>query len=95
MYGSYYLTDEKDNIISMSDEVAIAFSQTDEFTTLHKHGSPDTVRKWYKQNEKPYHELGFTLYYIEGKLPAEELNKMISISGYLPQFIKDKLLGIS
>lgn len=88
--GSYYLKIGH-NISMMSDEVAIAFTKDGEFITLHKHGNPTTVREWYKKNEEPYRNLGFTLYYIEGKLPVDELNKMISISGYLPQVIRDTL----
>lgn len=97
-YGSYYLYDNSVNPITkerniklMCDEVAICFDK--ESGTLHKHGIPEYVSKWYFESRKKFIDAGFQdmaddLIMIQGAFPVEELNKCLSTTGYISKFWK-------
>lgn len=84
--GQYVLHDGEDPIGPVMDEVAIAFDL--ESGTLHKHGSPEMVRAWCKKSSDKLIQAGFPemagdLVVIAGRFPVEELNKCLSITGYV------------
>lgn len=91
-YGTYYLVDKRtqEKLYGM-DEVAICFScgfVEDGQILLLKHGSPENVQKYFKEKVSAYESLGARLRVVTGKFPVDELNKILSTTGYLERFLK-------
>lgn len=88
--GTYYLFNtETEQIIDGMDEVAIAwfwFKDDDEVTFI-KHGTPEKVTAYCRKKYAEYESIGATLKCVIGKFPVEELNKIISKSNYINQFL--------
>jgi hypothetical protein len=75
-------------------EVAIVFSTSldDGFHTLHKHGNPELVQKWYNKTHESYIKSGFndladSLVFIQGEFDVDQLNRVLDTTGYLPRFL--------
>jgi hypothetical protein len=95
----YALVDEDDRIHWAGEEIAIAFSFDPNEDhgiqgTLHKHGDPEKVMKWAETHRKKLTEAGLPdlaneIIVITGKFQLEEINKMLSISGYVGNFYKN------
>jgi len=91
----YILVDDRNQIHASHDEIAVAFSfdPTDPIPgTLHKHGSFENVNKWAQEaiaklsvNCK---DLASQITVVSGKIPLEEINRMIDISGYVGTWYK-------
>jgi hypothetical protein len=94
-HGSYVLYDMDTEpsgltgnreILHCCDEVAIAFDR--DSGTLHKHGDPARVMAWADQARAKLRQvpggnvLADALVVISGKLPLEEVNKCLAITGY-------------
>jgi hypothetical protein len=86
--GEYVLCFGEDRLV-IGKTVALAFDRED--GTLMKHGSVDLINQWAEGTRKKYFAAGLTeiaevLTVIEGPFPLEELNKMISSTGYVGCF---------
>lgn len=89
--NEYVLMDDRDNILWRGPAIGIAFEYTPNDPikgTLFKYGSPEKVEAWAAQIRKKMADAGLTdinsdIVTIAGKIPVEELNKMIDISGYV------------
>ncbi len=90
----YVLHDGERTVMTTSgDCVALAYSvylYGDGTTqgTLHKHGDPEHVKKWYDNAVASYknagfHEMAASLFYLEGPLEVGELNRCLSTTGYV------------
>ncbi len=94
-YGSYYYYPDEVALPSMSDEIAIMFDAAD--NVLLKHGSPTAVKKYFDTAVAKYAEAGLQDFskdfvYIEGKIPVDEVNKCIHISGYVKHLLPKESL---
>ena len=96
----YALVDEHDQIHWAGEEIAIAFTFSPDEPgmegILHKHGSPDKVNAWAEKIRKKFINAGHLdmadeIVVVTGKIPVEELNKMIDISGYVGTYYKSAL----
>lgn len=89
--NEYVLLDDFDRIQWRGEEIAVSFEYhpDDEMPgTLMKYGSPENVEKWMDKTRKTLLEHGFIdmaneLIVVKGKIPMEELSKIIDISGYV------------
>ena len=87
------------------DEVSIAFSVDREndgssMWTLHKHGDPDMVEKWFTEALRKFREAGFNdmaddLKMVRGKFPVSELNRAIDTSGYIKVMLERLKLEVA
>ena len=102
--GRYCLKDDDTgDVLYSMNEVAVCFSKTEYLPNkinyvLHKHGNPEIVHKWYVETKKKYFDHNLKdcaddLEYIQGKFPVEELNKVLSISGYMKPLL-DNYYGL-
>ncbi len=96
----YALVDEHDRIHWAGEEVAVAFTYCPDDRsiegTLHKHGSPEMANAWAEKTRKKLVDAGHLdmaneIVVVSGKIPLEELNKMIDISGYVGIYYKSVL----
>ncbi len=84
----YYFVDFKRNeVLNTMDEVAFLFDIGTRPVLL-KWGHPDKVNDYAGQTRRVYAQNGFDdmamdLVVIQGKFPIEEIDKMLSISGYM------------
>lgn len=67
------------------DEIAICFDR--ECGTLHKHGVPESVRKWHTASTEKLRsggadDLADLLVVIQGRFTLEDIDKVLSITGY-------------
>jgi len=93
----YILVDDIGKIHWAGEEIAVAFSFTPNEKisgTLHKHGSIENVNKWanvarIKLASIP--EMAAEITVVFGKIPLEELDNMISISGYVGRWYERML----
>lgn len=91
--GWYFLLDETRQCLwSVNEGIAVGFSYDPEDKpipgTLHKHGSPKAVNQWAALQRKLLSAAGLqdmakAIIVVSGEIPVEELNKIISISGYV------------
>ncbi len=93
--GIYYLVDfEYNEILDSMDEVAFLFDvhkDLELMPTMLKHGHPDKVNEiarvarfqYSTSSLNPIREMAMDLAVIQGKFPIEEIDKMLSISGYM------------
>ena len=99
--GVYVLyTNGRSVRIPIGPQVGICFSQSDGETILHKHGVPKHVNDWAIEARKSLVEnktflpnlsveMAENIIVIESdSIPVEELNKIISTSGYIKYFLK-------
>lgn len=89
---TYYLIETKTReIVDAMDEVAIAWFwfNDDKRVTLYKHGKPESVAEYCRQNYTKFELIGANIKYVIGKFSVEELNKVISISDYINKFLSN------
>lgn len=89
--GEYVLHDGDEQIMPGLQEVSIAFDS--ENGTLHKHGDPEIVGAWLSNTKKVLvaggaQSMADELISITGRFPLEELNKCLSINGYIGRMYK-------
>lgn len=87
----YVLHDGVDPIGEPLAEVAVCFDK--ENGVLHKHGNHEMVSRWFQNSRKKLIEggAGFMaddLMVICGPIELEELNRMISTSGYCKRYLE-------
>jgi len=93
----YALVDEHDRIHCASEDVAVAFSfSPDEDRGMQ--GSPDRVSAWAITTRKKFVDAGHLdmakeIVVVSGKIPLEDLNKIINTSGYVGTWYKRILAG--
>lgn len=88
----YALVDEDDCIHWAGEEVAVAFTYCLDDQgmegILHKQGNPEKVNDWAEKTRKKLADAGHLdmaneIVVVSGRIPLEDLNKMIEISGYI------------
>lgn len=81
--GSYYLKDERGNILHMCDQVALAYDR--ELGCLIKHGSPEDVKKWWREGREKAARLfeDIVIVTLPCGFDVEEVNRCITTSGYV------------
>jgi hypothetical protein len=93
--GRYFLQIEGIEKV-VGEQVAIAFD-LDTWVVL-KHGAPSLVVDWVRDAKRQFLKVGnlynaAQLTVISGAIPVEELNKIVSTSGYLEHFLgRDEVL---
>jgi hypothetical protein len=96
-----YKQDEKffiadgEKVFSISEKLAIVFSQESEFWTLHKIGEPREVEKYYEGYKKKLEEQGLTgklgnFVYLElpKNIDVEEINILLEDPSYLESLLE-------
>lgn len=80
--------------VDIGEEVSLMFSQDGNRATLYKHGRPDDVRKSYNKLQVGLRKGGsrrmankIKLMTVNLEFPLEELNRCLSISGYIGVFL--------
>lgn len=91
--GHYLLISDHGTVLDRSDEIAIVYDNTPGLNVLCKYGTPKVVENYYRTAVEQYRKFGYhsiadSLVLIQGKFPVEELNKLISITGYINIFVK-------
>jgi len=97
--GEYYLvydgSSEPDYYIGPEISIAFTFEAAEKIGILHKHGRPDMVNQWANVYRKKLSDVNNKwaneMTVVTGKIPLEELSKMIEISGYIGRWYKQKL----
>ena len=93
--GKYeFVSDHTGDVLFVADEVGVSYTYSEKDSpikgTLIKHGPSDIVKKNHDARVALYNnkvpEIAKDLYYISGKIPVEELNKMIDITGYVGNY---------
>jgi hypothetical protein len=86
--GNYFLVRDQEDRHFIGGKVAIAFDKHD--GVVLKHGRPELVNAWAektcKRAFKIMPELPESIVVLEGSFEIEELNKIISIVGYILRF---------
>lgn len=87
----YVLHDGEEPIGAPLEEVSVCFDK--ESGVLHKHGALDSVTAWFNKSRQKLSDAGFQdmaneLTVVTGPIPLEELNRMISTSGYCGRYFK-------
>jgi hypothetical protein len=88
--GLYSMVDfETGDVLDTMNEVSVLYDGT----ILLKHGSPDRIdwrlkllRDMYNSNDIPH-----KLHVITGKIPIDELDKILALTDYLPKEVKEYL----
>lgn len=96
--NQYVLYGNNNDVILKTDRLAIAFTiDPDLGCILHKHGMPKYVKSWYttfiklmkEQGSNVYDDLASKMkYVVSPNIPVDEINKMIDLTGYLPECIR-------
>jgi len=86
--GEYVMVDDHGNTLWRGPEIAIAFGYNpkdkDIRGSLHKHGDPKTVKQWADTARSALRKEMFgEMILITGPIPIEEINRMISTTGYV------------
>lgn len=86
-FGSYYFWCDEE-LVYMSDTIAIAFTIDGKSLTFHKHGNPEFVHGWAKEFKEKFNKAGYDyaddIRVIESNnWDVEDLNKIINITGYM------------
>ena len=101
MYGyeyngdHYYFVHDKE-IIDIGEEVAILYDEIEPGkTVLLKHGRPDIVTSYFDEMRSIYKNNGLSdlasqIKLLIGRIPIEELNKMINTCDYIGRFLKNQ-----
>ena len=90
--GQYVYHNEKgEPCTKPADTIALAFDK--EAGVLFRHGAPDKVNEWAEAAMKRMRASGLTdwadsLVVVTGRFPLEEVNKCLSITGYVSSFYK-------
>ena len=96
----YALVDEHDRIHWAGENIAVAFTYCPEDRdisgTLHKHGSPEDVSAWAIKARRALTDAGSPdmakeIVVVSGRIPLDELNRMISTSSYVDRWYEKKL----
>ncbi len=97
-HGSYYLR-APSGIVLMTDSVSMAFAlrkdDLGDSIVMLKHGTLEMVSKWMNTNadgvEKLYGTQPVAVSFPR-KHPVEEINRCLSTSGWVPEFVRGALL---
>lgn len=87
-YGSYYLYadyGDYETLVQVCDQIAMAYDP-DTFTLL-KHGSPSKIDEWITCVR--HYEIPVNVITFAKEFPIEEINKILSTSGYLKYVINE------
>lgn len=84
--GSYYFYGHNDKMEFMADQIAIVYSDSDGLYVLHKHGNTIKMREWFKKASEALPG-EFKMIELEKGFPVSEINKMLSISGYVKNVV--------
>ena len=82
--GSYCLEDAHGNTVYTCDLLAMVFDP--ELGVLHHHGSPALVAPYFEQLRKVFP--GCQMLIVDKRVPLEEINRCLSISGYIKRFVE-------
>lgn len=87
----YSLYNNNKLIFKDQEEISLLFSkelieQKEEFI-LHKHGLKENVESFFEKNHHFFNMIGSDLMIFKGKFKVEELNKLISTTGYSTSFV--------
>jgi len=87
----YSLYNNNKLIFKDKEEISLLFSkellkEKEEFI-LHKHGLEENVECFFEKNHHFFNIIGSELFVIKGRFHIDELNKLISTSGYATFFI--------
>jgi hypothetical protein len=90
-HGLYKFVDNDGMILNEEEEIAIIIDL--EMGIMLRHGNPELVENNYKAMKHKYRfngmdDIADKLILITGRFPIEELNKIISISGYARLFLE-------
>jgi len=94
--GQYVLMDGTSPVGRVLDEVSLALDKSD--GTLHKHGSPEFVHRWFADAQKKLRDAGANewaenLVVLTGRFPLDELNACLSNSSYAGRLYQKALAG--
>lgn len=94
--GQYVLHEDRKPVRAPVDEVSLAFDAAEGI--LHKHGTKDSVAKWYTEARKRFSEAGCAemmdgIVVITGRFMLEDLNKCLTTSGYVAVLHQRLLAG--
>ena len=87
--GNEYVLYHGNEVVSRNDYgVALCYNLDGECSGILKHGNKKTVEEYFKKNfsklmDSGLIEMAQNLKYISGRLPVDEVNKAISITGYI------------
>ena len=87
--GNEYVLYHGDKVVSRNDyAIALCYNLDGEFSGILKYGNKKTVETYFKKNFSKLMNSGLTemaqnLKFISGRLPVDEVNKAISITGYI------------
>lgn len=89
--GQYVIHADGEPISRCLDEIAIVLDK--ESFTRHKVGDPEKVKAWYDKAVKAYRDHGFgemadDLVLIQGRFTLEDLDRVMSCSGYAAMLYK-------
>lgn len=100
--NKYSLYNNNKLIFKDKEEISLLFSkellkEKEEFI-LHKHGLKENVECFFEKNHHFFNIIGSELFLIKGRFPINELNKLISTTGYAKIFIhkfkKNEIIAI-
>lgn len=88
-YGSYYLYEpHMQEPVSMVDQVAFAFDRSSGIFL--KHGSPEQIARWWKENR--FKAMGLfpdiQMMTFPPRTPVDEINRVLGNSTYLPTLLE-------
>lgn len=94
--GQYVYMVDGEPTTAPADVIALCFDADD--GTVHKHGDPVRVQAWYLDHTQKLRAAGMNdwadhLVVIEGRFPLDEVNKMLSTSGYAKPFYEKLKAG--
>lgn len=85
----YSLYNNDKLIFKEQEEISVLFSEEDKDSyILHKHGVSENVLEYFNKNMHFFNIIGSNLVVYTGKFPLEELNKLISCTGYANEFVR-------
>jgi O-phosphoseryl-tRNA(Cys) synthetase len=101
--NEYVLVDELDRVQWRGPEIAIAleFCPNDPMPgLLLKYGSPEGVEKWVAKVREKFLAHGYTdmaneIIVVKGKIPIEELSKIVDTSGYVGKWYQKTLKEVT
>lgn len=89
----YYLVKDDGDVVDIGEEVAVLYDEVKPGNTvLLKHGRPTLVSDYFSEITKIYRENDLSdmldhIKLIVGRFPIDDLNKMISTTGYIGSFM--------
>ncbi len=91
--NKYSLYNNNKLIFKDQEEISLLFSKEliekkEEFV-LHKHGLKENIESFFEKNHHFFNIIGSDLMIFKGKFQVEELNKLISTTGYSTWFVNN------